>query len=143
MAKTTVIDRKAAAAAVKKHGGVRPAAKAIGMCYTTFHDVLSGVRKSGKTQPPPGQGVGRKLEEFRDTYDKSVIIPRRIRDGLKTLNGGWLYEVQFAKHAGVSLPDLSNFREQFAEHLVVVRRDGKRAWAATPAIAAKMREMLR
>ena len=131
-----MITKEQAKAAVKKHGSIRAAAKAAGIPYASFHDVLH------KDERSPGQKAGRSLQEFKATHDKAYIVPARIKEALKQLGHGWEYEVQFAKIAGVSLADLGNFRDAFADHIVVVRRDGKRAWAGTPVSAARMRQMV-
>lgn len=126
-----------AIAAVKKHGSVRAAAKALGVPRQTFdhHWQKSKTRdierKSGKS-----------LADFRAMHDKSFIIPTRIKEGLKQLGDGWEYEMTFAKICGVGLADLSSFRDEFSDFVVVVRRDGKRAWAGTKVTAQKMKEMI-
>lgn len=141
------IDSKAAAqAALKKYGSLHKCAKALGMPRSTFRLRLRGVLpKSGAARPAaplPRSSNGRSLQDFRAEHDKDFIVPRKIREALKLLGGGWEYEAQFAKLAGVSLADLGNYRDAFSEHVVPLRRDGKRAWAATAAVAARMREMV-
>jgi len=84
----------------------------------------------------------RNLSEFRRLYDKSFIIPSRIREGLKKLGAGWEYEVDFAKLAGVSLGELATYREQFLDFVVVTGKEGRRAWAGTKSFAAQMRKMI-
>ena len=141
-----------AAAAVKKHGSIRKAALALGIPFTTFSARLQGVaprpprsKMSGTLLPiPPGMKgqEGRSLAEFRAEHDKDFIVPKRIKEGLKALGGGWEYEVQFAKTAAISLSDLNAYRSLFEQHVVVVNRAGKRAWAGTKEVAAKMRAMV-
>ena len=92
---------------------------------------------------PTVNGKGRSLEEFRGQHDKDYIVPKRLREALKVLGAsGWEYEALFARLAGVGLADLANYRELFADYVVAVQRDGKRAWAGSPAMAAKMRAMV-
>lgn len=103
---------------------------------------------NGGNAAPRQRGAAQSLQSFRETYDKDYIIPRRIKDGLRTLlddegNPGWAYEVQFAKHCGVSPQDLGNYRDSFASHVVVLSRDGRRAWAATPEVATTLRGMIK
>lgn len=84
------------------------------------------------------------LQDFRAVHDKSFVIPNKIREGLAKLgNDGWEYETDFVKLCGVSVLDFASFREQFADYYVVVggTRSGKRVWAGSKALAAKMREM--
>jgi hypothetical protein len=85
--------------------------------------------------------TGRSLSEFRQAYDKDFIVPGRIKAALRVLAGGCEYEVAFANLAGVSLADLGNYRDQFADHVVTLR-ESRRAWAGTVATAKTMKGML-
>lgn len=88
--------------------------------------------------------AGKSLDDFRAVHDKNTIVPARIREGLKKLGkDGWDYEIDFIKLCGVSTHDFGAFREQFEDHYVNVggTRSGKRAWAGSIELAAKMREM--
>jgi hypothetical protein len=133
-----------AEALVKKHGSVTKAARAAGMARSSFRRRLSG----DATQAPVARAAaapnkaGKSIADFRATYDKDFIIPQRIRAGIKALGAAWEYEVAFAKMAGVSLNDLGNYREQFADYVVTLKRDGKRAWAGTASMAKAMRGMV-
>lgn len=122
--------------ALKKHGSQTAAAKALGVARSTLAKHLN---VEAKPQQPK---AGRSIDEFRNTYDKSTIVPKRVSAALKQLGGGWDYEVNFARLAGVSLMDLSAIRDQFEAHVVPVDRSGRRAWAGTTATAQKMREMI-
>lgn len=133
--------REEAESAVKQHGGVRQAARALGVPRRTMQDRLDGIPEKQAAQCLAAK-VGRSLADFRAEYDKATIIPARIKAGLKALGSGWEYEVAFAKAAGVSLADLGMFRPQFDQYVVVIRRDGKRAWAGTTATAQAMKDML-
>lgn len=85
------------------------------------------------------------LQDFRAVHDKSFVIPAKIKEGLAKLgNEGWEEEPNFVKLCGVSVADFSRFREQFADFYVVVGglRSGKRVWAGSKQLAAKMREMV-
>jgi len=129
--------------AVEKYGSQRKAAKALGVVHKSIWRAINGREdsKAGRTpvaQPKPGKS----LSEFKAAYDKDFIIPQRIRTALKELGAGWEFEVPFAKSAGVSLADLSAYRPAFADHVVEIRRDSKRAWAGTKATAVSMRKML-
>ena len=121
---------------VKKHGSKNAAARSIGVPRTTFQGYLKGA----SLKPKPGSG--KSLDEFRATHDRSFIVPSRIDDALKALGDGWEYEMAFAKLAGVSLAELGSYREKYTDYVVVVRRDGKRAWTGSKATANKMREMI-
>lgn len=89
--------------------------------------------------------VGRSIDEFKASYDKSYIVPGKIKAALQKLEHSWLYEVDFAKLAGVNLADLGAFRSAFEDHVVVLSGQdrGKRVWTGTKAAATKMREMIR
>ena len=99
-----------------------------------------------KEQVPTAKAVGRSIDEFKKSHDKSFIIPNKIRTALAQLGDGWEYEMQFAKLAGVGLPDLSAYRPMFEAYLVELGNNttgrGKRVWAGTTAAAKKMREMV-
>ena len=94
------------------------------------------------TEAATVQTVGKSLADFRNQYDKATIIPAKIKAALKQLGGGWEYEVDFGKIAGVTAQDLGRFRDQFSDHFVQIGRDGRRAWAGTTTTAKAMREML-
>ena len=134
---------------VKKHGGITQAAKAAGVTYKAmwrrFNNKMSdggGAPKKPLAGAPPVPGKSaRSLSEFKATYDKSYIIPRAIKAGLKLLGSGWEYETAFAKMINVSLQDLSAYRDEFAAHIVSLR-EGRRAWAGRASVADEMRSML-
>ena len=131
--------KQEAEAAMKKYGSKTKASQMLRVSHHTLSKALNG---AGSPDKPTAKTAGRSLTEFRATYDKDTIVPQRIREGIRALAGGWEYESAFAKLAGVSLSDLGNYREQFEQHIVTIRRDGKRAWASTPKMAAAMKEML-
>lgn len=126
------------AAAHERLGSTAKVAKHLNIPESTARRHLRAVR--GTAVAPP-KTAGRSLDDFRSTHDKSYIIPKRIRSGLEKLGGGWAYEQEFCKLAGVSAQDLAIHREPFAEHIVLVERT-KRVWAGTKALAAKLREMV-
>ena len=129
--------------AVAKHGGYKPAGRALGVSASSLKRWASGECKPKSNVSCESSGVGRKLSDFRAAYDKDFIVPKRIKDGLKKLGcGGWEYEVVFAKSIGVSLMDLGAYREMFADNVVQISRDGRRAWAGSIATAKQMREMV-
>jgi hypothetical protein len=132
-----------AKALLKECGGNRAeAARRAGLPRQTFIDRLNGRPESRKSPPRPAQGDGgRSLSDFRAAYDKAFIVPRKVKEALKRLGGGWEYEVNFAKMAQVSLSDLGMFRDEFAEHVVELH-GGRRAWAGTAGMARQMRDML-
>ena len=146
-------EQKAAEKLYKEHGmSLTRAAAAAGMARSTFTKLLRGEvpakpRKTltkpaeGPGGPAPARGVGKTLAEFRSTFDKNVIVPARIRAGLSALGSNWEYEVAFAKFCGVSLADMSNFRELFTDNWLAVKREGRRVWSSKATIRA-MREML-
>jgi hypothetical protein len=130
--------REQALDALKKYGSKTRAAAELRVCHKTITKALGGAPQ----QSAPVKPAGRPLADFRSQYDKSYIVPNRIKAALSQLGSGWEYEVQFAKLAGVSLSDLGAYRDQFAAHIVVLGRDGRRAWAGTRTIADAMRSML-
>ncbi len=85
------------------------------------------------------------LSDFRETHDKSFVIPKKIKEGLASLGpAGWEYELDFIRRTGVNTQDFARFREQFEEYFVVVNdgRNTKRVWAGSKSLADKMREMV-
>lgn len=100
--------------------------------------------KNAQKAPAAAKATGRSLDEFRKTFDRSHIVPTRIKAALESLGTAWMTEIEFAKLAGVSIPDLALFREPFEGHVVVLpgQHKGKRLWAGTKAAANRMREML-
>jgi hypothetical protein len=126
---------------IEKYGTLAEAARRMGISRSTLADRC----KKGPVEDAPENSsrAGRSLSEFRNTFDKSTIVPAKIREALAKLGpDNWEYEVQFAKLAGVSLTDLATFREMFADYIVHIRRDSKRAWAGSPATAKIMRQMI-
>ena len=88
--------------------------------------------------------AGKTLADFRAIHDKSTVVPGKIKEGLVKLGkDGWDYEPEFVKLCGVSVTDFSRFREDFEDYYVIVggTRTGKRVWAGSKELAAKMREM--
>ena len=99
---------------------------------------MSDAKKAAKADK-----TGRSLQEFRAEHDKSFIVPKKITDALKKLGNGWEYEVQFMRIAGLSVTDLAAYRDQFAEHVVMVGgRNPKRVWAGTVDLARQLRDMV-
>lgn len=138
-----------AIAAVKKHGSLSAAAKALKMDRATLRKRLKGIgcTSAGGSAPapvPPAK-LGRSLADFRATHDKAYIVPAKIKATLAALGESWLYEAEFIKACGLTAPDVAAFRDQFADHLVDVRHEGRRraVWAGTKAMAGKLREMAR
>lgn len=99
---------------------------------------------------PIRKGTAKSLDVFRNLYDKSVIVPAKLRAGLAKLinneDGGPGYEEDavFLKSCGLRPQDVTPFLEQFAEYIVMVPQNGhqQRKWAQTPEFAAKLREFL-
>lgn len=129
---------------------VTQAAKLLGISRSTMQNRVRSMNKQEKKQAKKEaspealspKSIGRSMREFRKEFDKDLIVPNKIRAGLKALGAGWEYEVPFAKASGISLQDLAIYREQFADHVVLIRRDSKRAWAGTVDIANEMKGIL-
>jgi hypothetical protein len=143
------IDALAKAKKANPEAGRRSLAKLTGVTVNKVQAWLEGRAtvtparlheiKSPVTAPMPKGG--RSLSEFRNTYDKSTIVPAKIKAALKALGAqGWEYEVQFVRMAGISPSDLGNFRDMFADHIVALK--DRRAWAGSTKTATAMKEML-
>lgn len=92
----------------------------------------------------------RTVEDFRNSHDKSVVIPNKIRAALAEMAKigpqHHEYEVDFLKLAGLSTTDLGKYRDQFKDHIVVVNHangkalpNAKNVWFADKKVAAKVR----
>lgn len=89
----------------------------------------------------------RTVSDFRAAHDPNVIIPNKIRTTLDAMlkegKEHWEYESDFIKRAGLSQTHLSQFREQFADHVVETPhtngRGPRRVWFASKAVAKAMR----
>lgn len=132
---------RAAHDAVRKHGSVGKASRALGIARSTLQNRLKHQVDDMPSNDPPKK-CGRSLAEFRGEHDKSYIVPQKIKDGLAQLGEAWEYEAAFCQMAGVSVSDLARYREQFSDYYVVVSRSGKRAWSGSKTTANKMREMI-
>lgn len=141
------MDQKQAQDALKKFGSISAAAKALRMDRATFRKRLKGIGCTAAPPSAPGEPrkTGRSLSEFRATHDKAFIVPAKIKATLAELGDSWTYEAEFIKQSGLTAPDVSAFRDQFADHIVEVRHEGRRrtVWAGTKGFAAKLREMVR
>jgi len=91
---------------------------------------------------------GKSLDEFRNTHDKKVLVPKKIRAALAELGDSWEYEAEFVKRTGLSSTDFARYREDFSEFYVTVSAgtttsgNSRRAWAGTKAFAEKLRESI-
>lgn len=88
--------------------------------------------------------TGPTLADFRAAHDPDVIVPARIKKALADMKAEhperWLYEADFLTRAGVANQHISNYREQFAAHIVETRgRNAKKCWFADPKVAAEAR----
>lgn len=140
---STEISQADCKAALKQHGNKAAAARALGMDRCTFDRRLKGGPAGPARSAPVTASHGRSLAEFRSTYDKDTIFPQKIDAALAQIGkDGWAYEIEFAKLAGIGLAQLAIYREKYADHIVQLGRDSKRAWAGSKALAEKMRSML-
>ncbi len=113
----------------------------LGTKYGVHPDTIrKAMSNPVKATVPATKPIGRPVTEFREKYDKSYIVPKRVRETLKELGAAWLYEVEFAKAAGVSTMDLGLVRDEFADFIVSIGKDGRRVWAGTKATAQTIRE---
>ena len=132
----------------EEHGTVKGAARAAGISPAAMRKRLqsAGVLEKGKhmstASTTPSKAKARSLADFRETYDKDTIIPKKLDAAIAELGEGWLYESEFVKLAGVSYMDLTAFRDAYSAHIVYIKRDSKRVWAGTPEVAEQMRRML-
>ena len=142
--------REEAQELIKKHGSMRKASKVAGIHRDTLARILAGKPVAARisqhhavsTIPYTGvQVTARSVTDFRNTYDLNTIVPKKIAAGFKQLGAGWLYESEFAKAAGLTMKDLGMFRDNYADHIVVVG-DSRRIWAGKKTVAEQMRQMI-
>lgn len=81
------------------------------------------------------------MSDFRNAYDLNTIVPKKVAEGFRKLGSGWLYESEFVKLSGLTLKDISAFRDNYSEHIVVVR-DSRRIWVGRKSVAEQMRQMI-
>jgi len=92
---------------------------------------------------------GKTLADFKGIHDRNTVIPAKIRAAFAQMltedKENWDYEMDFVKRAGISMADLSVFRELFQAHVVEARAPGRsvgttrRIWFASPKAAAEAR----
>jgi hypothetical protein len=129
--------RQKVLAAYKRLGSTDKVAEELGISSSTARRHIQLAKAPAKK----AAGAGRSLADFRAAHDKGFIVPARIKAALEKLGDGWAYEIEFCKLAAIGIADLANFRDQFADHVVLVERT-KRVWAGTKGLAAKLREMV-
>lgn len=88
------------------------------------------------------------LASYKALHDPNVKIPNKIRAAFAAMlkkDGpeAWEYEGDFRKIADISQTQLSEFREQFLDHIVVAPAahgtSRKNCWIASAKAAAKFR----
>jgi hypothetical protein len=86
------------------------------------------------------------LADFKNVADPDVIVPRKMREALAAMAKegpeNWEYEGDFIKRACVSNFHCARYREQFIEHVIEIRENGKasrRVWFGSAKVAAKAR----
>jgi hypothetical protein len=126
--------------AIAKHGGIQPAAAHFKVSHHVIRRVLAeGGEHSVPSKPTP-RAQRKTLGDFQKSFDKSFIVPERIKAGIgKYLHGGfWEHDQNFRELCRVPANLWHRFREQFDEYQI--RVDGKVVWAE-PETIEKMREM--
>jgi hypothetical protein len=89
----------------------------------------------------------RTVADFRENFDKDVIIPRKIQAALDAMlkegAENWEYDADFVKRAGVSQSDMGRYRAQFEKHVILTanvnKRGPRKVWFASAKVAAKLR----
>jgi hypothetical protein len=114
---------------------IRAVSKQLGVNPDSVRNMLTKIRKELPTS-------GRSLAEFKQTYDKNTIVPKKIKKALKELGAAWEYEAEFIKRAGVNYTDINTFREMFDSHVVIVKRENKKIWCGTAAFASQLKELI-
>ena len=84
------------------------------------------------------------LDELDSQFNPVTKIPGKIRDALKKLGDHAMTASNFAKEARVPNSQLVNYVEEFADHVVTVRENGRdrTLWCGSKSFAEKVRERL-
>jgi len=142
---------------VKKHGSLTKAAKALGIHRCTLSRAihgrrdrphlygpgkLSAVRPAAEGKPQTATQPGRRLQDFKALYCKDVIVPDKIREGLKKLGAEWRYEHEFCRLIQVQTADLSMYRHMFETHQVKIERGRRIVWCGTTTLARSLQEVI-
>jgi hypothetical protein len=89
---------------------------------------------------------GRSLTAFKNTYDKSIVVPAKIEAALARISTEYRTSLEFQKEADVSMTELAAFRDQYEDYIVVVKtKDSKPKdiWFGSTELAAEARESVR
>jgi hypothetical protein len=105
--------------------------------------------KSTKTAASPkklSKSVGKSKDDFRALYDKNFIVPTKIKQYLAALGPRtWETEKEMCSKAGISTTDISAFRSQFEEYIVLAREPGKHPqtlWCGSKSFATELKGMV-
>ena len=94
------------------------------------------------THACPGQTVDDFKRKFAGATDGDIEELIKMALGKLAENDTWLTSYEFSKLAKVSTKQLSSMREQFADHVVHIRRSNQWAWFGMAKTAQQMRELL-
>lgn len=94
-----------------------------------------------KAPKPRIQGAMSK-EQVNARYNPSVLIPNKIRDGLKALGEAACTPNDFARLCGISAQQLASYEAEFSSYTATVPDNGRRKtlWCGTTAFAAAIRD---
>lgn len=81
------------------------------------------------------------LEGFKMKFDKSLIIPQKIENGIDTVlkKNGWMYDVDFREKCGVSSSDWRRYADNYEN--LQAKAEGKLVWGH-PDIIEEMKGIL-
>jgi hypothetical protein len=100
--------------------------------------------KINGTLQKPVKPRSKSIDDFRATYDKDFIIPKRIKEALEKIGEGWEFEADLIRLASVCQTDMGTYRDNFAEYFIQTGgKNPKRCWSGSKETIRKMREMLR
>lgn len=114
---------------------IQAVSKQLKVSPASVRNMLTRINKEAPTS-------GKSLADFKQTYDKNTIIPRKIKAALKELGSAWEYEAEFIKRAGINYTDMNTFRDMFDDHLIFIKRENKKIWCGTLAFANKLKELI-
>lgn len=106
-----------------------------------------------------GISTSKGLDEFRKKHDRNYIVPTRIKAALEEMvvehekkepgkgEEAWEYDGEFVARTGLRASDVSAFKTDFAEHLVVQETGSRESrarviWCGRAKTAKKLRAIL-
>lgn len=84
------------------------------------------------------------LDDIKNRFDTDTVITNKIKVALKDLGDHAEISDDFRRRAGLAMQQLTEYVEQFSEHVITVREGGRSRylWAGTKQFADKAKRAL-